>query len=109
MSAYDKTLAMPFMAKENYVSEERLNKMLDLESNTSEKEFLGRSIEEKYFYLCQYSNNNRFFPKKFKGHGWMGIKFQTEPNGPYSMISTHLRFHEINARSQQESVGVCWC
>ena len=36
----------------------------------------------------------------------MGIKFQTEPNGPYSMISTHLRFHEIDARSQQESVGV---
>ena len=36
----------------------------------------------------------------------MGIKFQTEPNGPYSMISIHLRFHEIDARSQQESVGV---
>ena len=36
----------------------------------------------------------------------MGIKFQTEPDGPYSMISTHLRFHEIDARSQQESVGV---
>ena len=106
MSAYDKNFSDAIYGKgKSYVSEERLNKMLDLKSITLRKEF-QRKIEQKNLLTYANTVTTIDFAKKFKGHGWMGIKFQTEPNGPYSMISTHLRFHEIDARSQQESVGV---
>ena len=46
------------------------------------------------------------FAKKFKGHGWMGIKFQTNPNDEYSEIKLHLRFRQNEAKLQQESLGI---
>ena len=36
----------------------------------------------------------------------MGIKFQTKPDEPYSMITTHIRFKENDAKAQQMSLGV---
>ena len=107
MSAYDKNFSDAIYGKgKSYVSEERLNKMLDLEINHLEKRISEEDRDKKIFFTYANTVTTIDFAKKFKGHGWMGIKFQTEPNGPYSMISTHLRFHEIDARSQQESVGV---
>ena len=107
MSAYDKNFSDAIYGKgKSYVSEERLNKMLDLEINHLEKRISEEDRAKKIFFTYANTVTTIDFAKKFKGHGWMGIKFQTEPNGPYSMISTHLRFHEIDARSQQESVGV---
>jgi hypothetical protein len=46
------------------------------------------------------------FAKKFKGHGWMGIRFQTGPDKEFSEITLHVRFHQTEARFQQESVGI---
>ena len=46
------------------------------------------------------------FAKKFKGHGWMGIRFQTNPNDSYSEITLHVRFHQSEARLQQEVLGL---
>ena len=46
------------------------------------------------------------FAKKFKGHGWMGIRFQTKPDEPYSMITTHVRFRENDTKTQQLTLGV---
>ena len=107
MSAYDKNFSDAIYGKgKSYVSEERLNKMLDLEINHLEKRISDEDRAKKIFFTYANTVTTIDFAKKFKGHGWMGIKFQTEPNGPYSMISIHLRFHEIDARSQQESVGV---
>ena len=45
------------------------------------------------------------FAKKYKGHGWMGIKFQVDPNEDYNEIMLHVRFHETDARMQQETLG----
>ena len=42
------------------------------------------------------------FAKKFKGHGWMGVKFQTDPNEDFSEIHIHVRFHNFEAKAQQE-------
>ena len=107
MSAYDKNFSDAIYGKgKSYVSEERLNKMLDHEINHLEKRISEEDREKKIFFTYANTVTTIDFAKKFKGHGWMGIKFQTEPNGPYSMISIHLRFHENDARSQQESVGV---
>ena len=46
------------------------------------------------------------FAKKYKGHGWMGIKFQTDSSQKYSEIQMHIRFHLNDAKSQQEVLGI---
>src|SRR5690606_24700283 len=46
------------------------------------------------------------FAKKYKGHGWLGIRFQAEPRQEYSEIIIHVQFHETNAALQQITLGV---
>ena len=46
------------------------------------------------------------FSKKFKGHGWVGIRFQLDPLEEYNEIILHLRFKETDARLQQETLGI---
>jgi len=46
------------------------------------------------------------FAKQFKGHGWVGIKYQVESTGDYNEIILHVRFKETDARLQQETLGV---
>jgi hypothetical protein len=45
------------------------------------------------------------FTKTFKGHGWMGIRFQTTPDRDTNEIFIHFRLHENEAKHQQETVG----
>tara|TARA_R100001369_G_scaffold90897_1_gene130750 strand:- start:1071 stop:2231 length:1161 start_codon:yes stop_codon:yes gene_type:complete len=45
------------------------------------------------------------FAKKFKGHGWVGIKYQVGPDQEYNDIVLHIRFKETDARLQQETLG----
>lgn len=46
------------------------------------------------------------FAKQFKGHGWVGIKYQIEPDEDYNEIILHIRFKETDARLQQETLGI---
>ncbi|MFN3640276.1 MAG: TonB-dependent receptor, partial [Flavobacterium sp.] len=46
------------------------------------------------------------FAKQFKGHGWVGIKFQIEPDEDYNEIILHIRFRENDAKLQQETLGI---
>lgn len=109
MSAYDKDFSDAIYGREDdgrYVSESRLNKMLDWEMGLLEKRIDRSQNEERLFFTYANTVTTIDFAKKFKGHGWMGIKFQTTPDEPYSMITTHVRFKENDAKSQQLSLGV---
>ena len=109
MSAYDKDFSDAIYGRENdgrYVSESRLNKMLEWEMGLLEKRIDRTKNQNKLFFTYANTVTTIDFAKKFKGHGWMGIKFQTTPNEPYSMITTHVRFKENDAKSQQLSLGV---
>jgi hypothetical protein len=46
------------------------------------------------------------FAKQFKGHGWVGIRYQIEPDEDYNEIILHIRFKETDARLQQETLGI---
>lgn len=46
------------------------------------------------------------FAKQFKGHGWVGIHFQIEPDEGYNEIILHIRFKETDVRLQQETLGI---
>ena len=53
-------------------------------------------------------------PKKYKGHGWFGIKFQLDPTEAYSEIIAHPLQKETEAILQQQTLGILgwthlWC
>jgi hypothetical protein len=64
------------------------------------------SSPDKLFFTYANTVATIDFAKKYKGHGWMGVRFQTKPNEEYSDIILHVRFHQTNAKLQQEDLGI---
>ena len=109
MSAYDKSFSDSIYGKEEdsrYVTQNRLDKMLAHEMNLLEKRISRKKYPNKFFFVYANTVATIDFVKKFKGHGWMGIKFQTDPKDDYSEIKLHLRSHQNEAKLQQESLGI---
>jgi hypothetical protein len=108
ISAYDKNFSDTIYGEESdgrYVTEARLNKMLDHEMRLLESRIPKDEHPNKMFFTLANTVATIDFAKKFKGHGWMGIRFQTAPNAPYNEITLHVRFHQAEARLQQEVLG----
>ena len=109
MSAYDKDFSDAIYGIENdqrYVTESRLKKMLRYEVELIEDRLSRKKHPEKLFFSYANTVATIDFAKKFKGHGWVGIKFQLDPLEDYNEIILHLRFKETDAQSQQETLGI---
>ena len=109
ISAYDKHFSDAIYGIEDdkrYVTEQRLRKMLVWESDLIEKRLPRDKYPEKLFFSYANTVATIDFAKKFKGHGWVGVRFQVEPGGEYNEIIIHIRFKENVARLQQETLGV---
>ena len=109
MSAYDKGFSDAIYGIENdlrYVTQSRLTKMLNHEINLLESRVDRVIHTEKMFFSFANTVATIDFAKKYKGHGWMGIKFQTESKAEYSEIKLHVRFHLPEAKAQQEILGL---
>ena len=109
ISAYDKNFSDNIYGEEEdnrYVTEARLNKMLDHEMQLLEERISREESPNKMFFTYANTVTTIDFAKKFRGHGWMGIRFQADPNQPYSEITLHVRFHQTEARLQQEVLGL---
>ncbi|WP_299680284.1 TonB-dependent receptor [uncultured Tenacibaculum sp.] len=108
MSAYDKDFSDAIYGIEDdrrYVTESRLKKMLRHEINLIEDRLDRKKHPEKLFFSYANTVTTIDFAKKFKGHGWVGIRFQLDPLEDYNEIVLHLRFKETEARLQQETLG----
>jgi hypothetical protein len=109
ISAYDKNFSDNIYGEEDdkrYVTEARLNKMLDHEMQLLEERISREENPNKMFFTYANTVTTIDFAKKFKGHGWMGIRYQVDPKQPYSEITLHVRFHQTEARLQQEVLGL---
>ena len=109
MSAYDKGFSDAIYGVENdlrYVTQSRLTKMLNHEISLLESRVDRAVHTEKMFFSFANTVATIDFAKKYKGHGWMGIKFQTESSSEYSEIKLHVRFHLPEAKAQQEILGL---
>lgn len=109
ISAYDKNFSDNIYGEEDdkrYVTEARLNKMLDHEMRLLEERISRKENPNKMFFTYANTVTTIDFAKKFKGHGWMGIRYQVNPKEPYSEITLHVRFHQTEARLQQEVLGL---
>ncbi|MEZ4787284.1 MAG: TonB-dependent receptor [Flavobacterium haoranii] len=109
MSAYDKDFSDAIYGIEEdgrYVTESRLKKMLAHETKLIESRLGREKHPNKIFFSYANTVATIDFAKQYKGHGWVGIKFQVEPDEEYNEIILHIRFKESDARLQQETLGI---
>lgn len=109
MSAYDKDFSDAIYGAETdgrYVTEARLKKMLSHEVKLVEQRLNRDKHPSKMFFSYANTVATIDFAKQFKGHGWVGIKYQIEPDEDYNEIVLHIRFKETDARLQQETLGI---
>ncbi len=110
MSAYDKDFSDAIYGVEKdgrYVTELRLHTMLEKEMQHMEQRISREKNPKKLFFSYANTVATIDFAKKYKGHGWVGIRYQTDPNQTeYNEISLHVRFHENDARHQQHTLGI---
>ncbi len=110
MSAYDKDFSDAIYGIEadgRYVTEARLRTMLKKEMGLMEERISRDKNPKKLFFSYANTVATIDFAKKYKGHGWVGIRYQTDPKQTvYNEIILHVRFHENDARHQQNTLGV---
>lgn len=108
MSAYDKDFSDAIYGKEaknRYVTQNRLRKMLRYEVSLIEERLARENNPGKRFFSYANTVTTINFDKTAKGHGWVGVRFQRDENEEYSEIVIHVKFKENNATLQQETLG----
>jgi len=109
ISAYDKDFSDAIYGEEDnsrYVCESRVNKMLKHEYNLMEERLDRQEHANKHFFAFANTVATINFHKTIQGHGWFGLKFQTDPNKPPNEVIMHARLHEPDALLQHQSVGL---
>ena len=108
MSAYDKEFSDAIYGLEDagrYVTENRLRKMLNHEYQLLHERISRESSPNKCFFAFANTVATINFAKTFKGHGWLGVRYQTRPDREANEVIVHVRLHEDNPKYQQETIG----
>ncbi|MEA1787477.1 TonB-dependent receptor [Arenibacter sp. GZD96] len=110
MSAYDKDFSDAIYGEEEdgrYVTESRLKKMLSHEMRNMEERISREQHPDRLFFSYANTVATIDFSKRYKGHGWLGIRYQLDPKQKeYDEIVLHIRFKQNEARLQQETLGI---
>jgi len=107
MSAYDMTFSDAiYGSADRYVSRVRLNTMLDHEYNLLVERLDKKLGSERTFFVFADTVAARSFKQHNESHGWLGIRFQTQPRGEPSQIIIHVRMLDEANADQQEALGV---
>ncbi len=107
MSAYDMTFSDAIYGKApRYVSRERLGLMLDHEYTLLIERLGEKRGANTTFFVFADTVAARSYKGTNECHGWMGIRFQTEPHGPHSDIMIHVRMWDKDNLLQQQALGV---
>lgn len=109
MSAYDKAFSDAIYGVEDdgrYVTQARLKRMLEHEMRLVEERISRENNPNYLFFSFANTVATIDFSKRYKGHGWVGIRFQLDPKQKeYDEIVLHIRFKQNEARLQQETLG----
>ena len=107
MSAYDMTFSDAIYGQsDRYVSRQRLRTMLDHEYRLLLERLDAKRGEKTQFFVFADTVATRSYSRKEDGHGWLGIRFQSEPQGPASEITIHVRLTDSETEQQQEALGI---
>jgi len=109
MSAYDMTFSDAIYGAEEsgrYVSQSRLQKMLNHEFDLLTERLSGEKYESRTFFAFADTVTTVNYNKSNDPHGWIGIKFQTVPGGEPNQIFFHVRLLDTDAALQQNVLGI---
>ena len=109
MSAYDMTFSDAIYGVQQvkrYVSEARLISMLEHEYGLLIERLAAQRGDTTTFFAFSDTMSALNFHKTNDGHGWMGVRFQLEPNGAYNDVILHAKLLDNDNNLQQQAVGV---
>lgn len=109
MSAYDMAFSDAIYGAEEsgrYVSRTRLRKMLDHEFELLTERLHTEKYDEKKFFAFADTVTTLNFTKTNEPHGWLGIRFQSEVDGPTNDIIIHVRLLDSDNRLQSKVLGI---
>jgi hypothetical protein len=109
MSAYDMTVSDAIygaLKVKRYVSESRLMAMLNHEYNLLIERLAEQRSDNTTFFAFSDTVSTLNYHKTNEAHGWMGVRFQLEPNGPFNDVILHVKLLDTDNNLQQQAVGV---
>lgn len=106
ISAYDMAFSDAIYGKgERYVSRPRLQNMLDYEFNLLIERLGEKRGSQTSFFVFSDTVSARNYLGTNECHGWMGIKFQLQPQAEPSEIIIHVNMLDKENLQQQEALG----
>src|SRR5579863_8920463 len=109
MSAYDMTFSDAIYGVQQvkrYVSEQRLISMLDHEYGLLIERLAQQRGDTTTFFAFSDTISALNYHKTNQGHGWMGVRFQLEPNGKFNDIVLHVKLLDNDNNLQQQAAGI---
>lgn len=108
ISAYDMAFSDAIYGEEEsgrYVCEPRLMKMLNREYKLLNVR-LTESAAEKRFFAFADTVSTLNYQKSNESHGWIGLRFQLRPNGPFNDVVVHVNMLDNDTILQQQALGI---
>ena len=107
ISAYDMTVSDAiYGASGRYVSRQRVETMLGYEFRLMNERLAPERGETTRFFVFADTVATKSYTRKDNWHGWMGIRFQTDPGGEPSQIILHVSLLDRETILQQEAIGI---
>ncbi|HEY4209306.1 MAG TPA: hypothetical protein VGM31_20920 [Puia sp.] len=109
MSAYDMTFSDAIYGAQKgrrYVSEARLLAMQEKEYGLLIERLAESRGDKTTFFSFADTMSALNYHKTNEGHGWMGLRFQLEPNGDFNDVIIHVKLLDNDTVLQQNAVGV---
>jgi hypothetical protein len=107
ISAYDKEVSDDLYGSgARYVSEERLQDMLDSEwAQLINQLNKSRGSNTRFFSLVD-TISARNYAGTNEPHGWIGLRFQLQPGGQPNDIVLHVNLRDPSNPLEQEAIGI---
>jgi hypothetical protein len=109
MSAYDMVVSDAIygaLQVRRYVSEPRLISMLDHEYGLLIERLAVQRGDSTTFFAFSDTVSALNYHKTNEGHGWIGVRFQLEPNGEFNDVVLHVKLLDNDNNLQQQAVGI---
>ncbi|WP_158798866.1 TonB-dependent receptor [Pedobacter sp. L105] len=108
MSAYDMAFSDAIYGVQQtkrYVSEERLISMLGHEYDLLIQRLAAKRGDDSTFFAFADTFSSLNYYKTNEGHGWMGVRYQQEPNGEFHDVVLHVKLLDNDHGLQHSAVG----
>jgi hypothetical protein len=107
ISAYDMAVSDAIYGKSGrYVSRDRLVAMLDKEFSLLLERMSSERAAKQRFFVFADTVSARNYAGTNEAHGWLGIRFQHEPQAPPSDVLLHVNMRDPSNLLQHQALGV---